>query len=285
MAQKEGFGKGFIVRDYPGTETGVPLLSSFYFRFEKENGSRPVDNHLHSIRVLPGGRSEDLSPNADLNPAQVDNGKIELTYMDRDGDDAKDRYFYKVAHKTLTTGARRFQFRDVGCTNKCEQILPPPPAGGPLDTFGSVFVLVGFHIFFTGGRDHHIDKIGVYEEHGKLIVEFNDKLRDSGIFDDDLDPVFGYVVDYAWVKRRPGLNIVLGEESGSTSGGARVSLPPGPKVIRGFRFDFRTDDHHSREIGVVTSNEKLEVYYSDQNADDPFRWKVRWASIGGQVIG
>lgn len=271
----EGFGKGIIVSDYPGTENGVPLLSSFYFRFEKAGSSESVDNHINSILVLPGGRSEDLSPNADLSPTQVEDGKIQLMFRDKDASSAKDRYFYKTAHTFLPANARRFQFRDVGCTGKCEQILPPP-SSGPVGSLGSIFVLVGFHMFFTGGRDHHIDTVAVFEDNRKLTIEFNDKN------DDD---VFGYLVDYAWVRPRPGQNVRLGEESGSTSGGARVSLPPGQKVIRGFRFDFKSKDHHSREIGVLAGNENLEVYYSDKNGDDTFRWNVRWASISDLVIG
>ena len=272
MASTEGFGKGMVVTNYSNTGNNVPLLSTFYFRFEKAGSSTPVDNHINSILVLPGGRSEDLSPGADLSPSQVADGTIQLMYRDKDADDAKDRYFYKIAHNTVQNASiRRFQFRDVGCTGKCEQILPPPPSSGPGGVFGNpVFVLVGFHMFFTGGRDHHLDTVSVYENNGKLTVEFNDKN------DDD---VFGYLVDYAWVNQRPGQNILLGEESGSTTGGARVNLPPGPKVIRGFRFDFKSKDHHSREIGVLTNNTRLEVFYSDKNADDTFQWNVRWASI------
>jgi hypothetical protein len=280
MSNTEGFAKGLIVTDYPGTGNGIPLLSSFYFRFEKAGSSQPVDNHINSILVLPGGLSEDLSPNAENSSTQVENEKIQLMFRDKDPDSAKDRYFYKAAHAILPTGSvRRFQIRDVGCTGKCERILPPPPSSGPVGVFGSMFVLAGFHLYFTGSRDHHIDKVGVFEDNGKLTVEFNDKPGDGP------DPVFGYLVDYAWVKRRLNDNIRIGEESGSTTGGARLNLPPGQKVIRGFHFDFKSEDHHSREIGVLTANENLEVFYSDFNGDDPFRWTVRWASITPPVIG
>ncbi len=285
MITSEGHGKGFITTNYAGAGNGVPLLSSFYFKFDAEKvtlptfpptviNPNPTDNHLNEIRVLPGGVSEDLASNPDVNPAQVANGKIELNYADDTPTGPRDRYFYKMAHHSLLNGrVRRFQFRDVGGTGKIEQMLPPPPSSGPGNPFESIFALVGFRMFYTGDRDHEIDAIGVYEDNRKLTVEFNDKN------DDD---VFGYVVDYAWVQRRPPLNIQLGEESGTNKIGARVELPAGQKVIRGFRFDFRSGDHDLMDIGVVTGNRRLEVFFSDRESDKSFNWMVRWANIGTQ---
>lgn len=274
MPNAQGFAKGFASVNYPGVDSGIPLLSSFYFRFEKNGSSSPIDNHINSIRVLPAGNSIDLSPNADLGPSDVAPGQVELTYADKDPSSADDRYFFKVAHSNLPSDhIRRFQFRDVGCTGKCEQVLPKPP-GHTLPGFEPIFVLCGFKVFFTGNRDHHLDGLSVFENNGKLTVEFNDRN------DDD---VFGYLVDYALVNP-VGVNIHLGEESGTAKGGARVLLP-GNKVIRGFRFDLRTSDHHLREIGVITGNDRIEVYDSDVAADDTFDWFVRWATISPLVIG
>jgi hypothetical protein len=255
----EGFAKGRVDKTYRGVDDAVPLLSTFYFRFEKVGES--VDHHINSIMVMPAGAAEDVSPNAGLPMPNVESGKISLMYRDKNADD---EYFYKVSHYTRPlSGVRRFNVRDVGCTGKCERSLPRPP-----DT-DSVFVLIGFQLFFTGSRDHHVDEIAVFEENRKLIVMLNDKN------DDD---VFGYSVDYAWVS--PRLIRRTGEQSGSDQGGARVALPPGRKVIRGFHFNFVREDHHLRAIGVLTSNQNLEVYYEDKNGDDPFQWKVRWGIIG-----
>ena len=272
MPHVEGFAKGFTSVNYPGVD-GIPLLNSFYFRFEKNGSSSPIDNHINSIRVLPAGDSIDLSPGADLGPSVVTPGKLDLTYADKDPTSSKDRYFFKITHSNLALKhARRFQFRDLGCTGKCEQVLPKPP-GPILPGFEPVFVLCGFKVFFTGNRDHHLDGLSVFENNGKLTVEFNDKN------DDD---VFGYLVDYALVSR-VGMNIQLGEESGTAKGGARVLLP-GDKVIRGFRFDLRSSDHHLREVGVITGKDRIEVYDSDVAADDTFDWFVRWATISEMVL-
>lgn len=273
MPNTEGFARGFATVNYPGVDNGIPLLSSFYFRFERSGSSTPIDNHINSVRVLPAGQSVDLSPNADLSPSAVPPGKLELTYADKDSGSSNDRYFFKVAHHNLPSGARRFQFRDLGCTGKCEQVLPKPP-GPILPGVQDLFVLVGFKVFFTGNRDHHLDGLSVFEDNGKLTVEFNDRN------DDD---VFGYLVDYALV-RTIGQNVQLGEEGGTATGAVRVPVPQGQKVIRGFRFDLRSSDHEVREIGVLTNNNNLEVFYTDAAGDDRFQWFVRWATITPQVL-
>jgi hypothetical protein len=263
MATTEGFGRGLVVADYPESAEGIPLLTSFYFRFDKGSGG-PVDNWLNIIRVMPPGDKQDLSPTADLPLDTTAAGKIDLMYADRKLDSGKDNYFYKAAH--VPHSARRFQLRDVGCTGSCERVLQIPG----VNLADHVFVLVGFQLFFTGGRDHHMDEIAVFEESGKLIVKFNDKN------DDD---VFGYFVDFALVRRRPGTVIRTGEESGRAKGAARIPLPEGTKYICGFHFDYVTNDHHIREVGALMRPNDLEVYYGDRNGDDPFNYNVKWATI------
>jgi hypothetical protein len=150
---------------------------------------------------------------------------------------------------------------DVGCTGKCERPLSPPGSG-------YLFVLTGFQLNFTGVRDHHVDEIAVYEKDGVLTVKLNDKN------DDD---VFAYSVDYAWVSPTAFLN--SSSSQGTNSGGVAVSLPSGRHVIRGFHFNYVSKDHHLREIGALTSGNKLEVYYGDKNGDDRFGWKILWATL------
>lgn len=61
-------------------------------------------------------------------------------------------------------------------------------------------------------------------------------------------------------------------------------LPQGSKIIRGFEFDFTTDDNHLRDVGVVTYPDKLEVFYGDKGADNQFRWNVGWATVEPLVV-
>ena len=269
----EGYGERRIDPDpeYQGVDDGVPLLSTFYFRFEKKDSSEGVDNHINAIMVLPAGAAEDASPNAETPLQIVGSRKIRLMYQDAEADAAKDRYFYRMAHSVRPfSSARRFQIRDIGCQGECKRDLPPPQVVHPSADRG-VFVLVGFQLYFTGGRDHHIDKIAIFEEDGNLTVRLNDRHND----DDDDSPVFAYLVDYAWVSRHS-QNVHLAKESGSARG---------LKVIRGFEFDFVSGDHHLREVGVLMNNENLEVYYGDKNGDDLFEWTVHWAKITPIDIG
>lgn len=274
MANSEGFGKGRTDPVYQVDGEEIPLLSKFYFGFDKGGaGGRQVDNHLNSLMVIPGGESEDASPNADLPVTNVPEGRIALICQDDDADDPKDRYFYKVAHEVESGAIDRFSIRDVGCVGKCERTLPFPQGMPSIDR--GIFALVGFKLFYTGGRDHHVDEIAVFEEDGELTVKFNDRN------DDD---TFGYEVQYTWISP-VGQNVHLGEASGLATGAERRLLPEGVKVIRGFEFDFSSDDNHLREIGVLTSQDNLEVYYGDKGGDDQFRWNVRWATVEPMVVG
>jgi hypothetical protein len=262
-ATASGFARNRTDPLYPGVNDGVPLLETFYFRFHQGGGS--VDHHLNAIMVLPSGAARDVSPGAGIPKPVVARGRIALMYRDKDG---KDQYFYRVAHDSAPLpGVRRYSIRDVGCAGTCERLLPPPPVPG------SVFVLVGFELFFTGGRDHHVDEIAVYETNRRLTVKLNDKN------DDD---VFGYVVDYAWVS--PASVRSTGVQSGAARGATFTSVPLGRKVIRGFHFDYSSSDHHLREIGVLFRGARLEVYYGDKNADDRFTWNVRWAIVGPSLF-
>ncbi len=283
IVNEQGFGKGPITINSRGVgDNNIPLLSSFYFRFERPGSSGAVDNHINQIHVLPGGVSEDLSPNADLSPSNEAVGTVALMYADKDyNDTARDNYFYNVSYATLpTTQARRFQFRDVGCTGTCRQTLPPPPRPGHPGLGSRVFVLCGFKLFFTGARDRHVDKISILEDNGTLTIQFRDKSASNS-------DVYGYLVDYAWVDTflsPSGETFSMGEESGTAKGGESISLA-GNKLIRGFDFDFANKDHHLREIGVRSVNDNLEVYYADKDANDVFNWRVRWATITPLVIG
>jgi hypothetical protein len=274
----EGFAQGFEERAYgPIIRGSIPVLNSFYFGYGV--GGPPVDNHLNSVMVLPGGPSRDLTPGADLNPADVDAGRMQVMLRDEDPRDVEDEYFYRVSHALLQRSATRFQMRDVGCVGTCNRKIPLPtsPIGGAAHG-PSVLALCGFKLFFTGSRDHEIDQLQVMlDDQNGLTVGFNDK-RDND--------VFAYVVDFARITG-PGINIAKGQSSGTARGGDRVTVPRPSQtdlVLRGFSFDFKSGDHHLRDIGVNRVGNRLEVFFGDVNGDDVFDWVVRWAHVGPQVF-
>lgn len=239
----EGFGKGLEDRDYPNT--GTLLLDSFDFQFTKNrNLATQVDHHLMQILVAPG-----LPVN-----------KIRVGYHDKNSDD---EYFFRISHHTSTDSRIRRDSRslDICDRNKCTVRLSRP-AGD------FVFVLVGFQLSFRV-TDHHIDEVGVMENNGELTVFFNDRN------DDDL---FLWSVQFAWVPRD--LVSQLGESSGNNERrGASRTITRGTSVVRGFKFNFRSDDHHIRAVSVLTPDGRVEVLYTDKNGDDRFDWQVRWALL------
>ncbi|MPZ89609.1 MAG: hypothetical protein GEU81_16400 [Nitriliruptorales bacterium] len=240
---EEGFsGGGLEMRNF--SYTGVPLLDSFYFQYTD------TDHHLSQILILPD--------------AQPD--KMQLGFHDKNRDDD---YFFKVVHRMIIDQRVEHFSRSLDlCTGSCMRSIAKP-AGD------FVFVLVGFQLAFTGGRDHHINVIEVRENDGRLTTRFADKN-----FDDN----FVWSLKYAYLPR--GLFSAIGESGGVRErGGARRSIPSGPSVIRGFRFDFKPyftsgGDHHIRDVGVMTHDDgRLEVFYEDKNGDDGFDWAVRWGVL------
>jgi hypothetical protein len=273
----EGTAKGFAERDYTEFGSRVPVLRSFYFSFN-HNQTGDTDNHLNSAMLLPGGRSRDLSPDAENQPADVDDGRLQVMYRDQDASGSRDDYFFRAEHVMVAgTLARRFQIRDVGCKGECRRPLPQSvfgPIGAP---FQGVLALTGFKVFFTGNRDHHVDEIGVSFDDRDLVVTFNDK--------DDND-VFGYLVDFVRLSR-VGQNITTGRSNGTTANGSDfpLPLPAGAEwVLRGFHFDFHDDDHHIRDVGVLRGGVNVKVIYADKNADDVFSWRIDWAHVSPQVV-
>jgi hypothetical protein len=280
QAKIEGFAKGELKeRNYPSVGDGAPLLNGFYFRYDIRGQADTTDNHLNSLMVLPGGNSTDLTPNAQNQPARVPDGKIQFMLRDADPTAAEDEYFFTLGHSILRDGlaGRRVQLRDVGQAGEIRRDLPGSIFQGPGD---KVLGLAGFKLFYTGGRDHHVDEIEVtfINDDRTLRVRLNDR---------DNNDVFGYLVDIVVLSRSPAVTISTGVSSGSAKGGDRVALPSGPSHsewgIRGFRFDYPSGDRHLREVGIVKRGSDLEVFYGDDSGDLEFDWRVNWMYVGPPV--
>ena len=242
----EGFdGGGLVDRDYP--HTGTLLLDSFDFQFTSHhNLGSSVDHHLTQILIAPDFGSP---------------SKLRLGFHDKNSDD---EYFYRVSHQSVANAGIQSFTRGLDiCSDrgKCTVRLAKP-AGD------FVFVLKGFQLSFRG-TDHHIDEVGILESNGELTVFYNDKN------DDD---IFIWSIQFAYVPRS--LISQVGESSGTNERrGASRTIPHGRSVISGFRFNFRSDDHHIRAISVLTPDGRAEVLYTDKNGDDRFDWQVRWAIL------
>jgi hypothetical protein len=146
----------------------------------------------------------------------------------------------------------------------CTVQLQPKPAD-------SVFVLIGFHLYFVpedDSNDNHIKEIGIRENNGNLTVTFKD---------DDGRETFDWNVQYAYVP------VKLISQMGDLSPSARNFinehiLPAGPAVLRGFHLQFLNADHHLNQIAIMPDMMgELLVSFRDQNGDDPWTADIEWA--------
>lgn len=234
-----GFSGGGFVNPAFGVD-GVPLMKSFYFKYEND------DHHIRAIEVQPH------------NPSL---GRIALNYQDQNGDDD---YFYNIVSQPYYGRIFQRSTERIACKGQCTL-----PIARPGDPANWTFVIRGFYIYFHGD-DHHIDRISLTEANGVVTAAFNDKN------DDD---TFWWELDYAYIPNDRFTQ--RGVSSGSGAGGARSVIPPGLAVLRGFTFDFSSDDHHIRDIGVwMAGGGNLDVFYGDKNGDDTFTWAVRYGILG-----
>ena len=258
---------------YPVFGSRLPALRSFRLTYPAPN-----DHQIALMQVLVGGSSEDLTPNAENNPSNIPDGRLFALLQDRSA--TGEEYGYLVSHSTLSIpGARRFQLRDVGCVGKCVRVLPPeifPDSDPSVRSF--VLVLVGFKLFFTGARDHELDRVGVWF-HGK---ELHVALRDVNGGD-----VFGYLVDFLVIPT-VGLSVSTGIERGSAVALQTIPFPEVPRrfhfMLTGWAFNFRGDDQEILDIGVIRRDNDLTMIYRDNNSGDAFDWRVEWAEVGPIIV-
>lgn len=238
--------------------SGVPVLDSFYFRFT--GGER----HVQAVGI------ETASPIPNPNPqnSNVPAGQIFLTLQDKERDD---EYFYRVSHASVPEGVFRHRTFDF-CRATCRQWLNRPARD-------SVFVITAFQFSFPG-TDHHLKRVGLWEENGELVVHFADQNGDD---------TFRYDLEYVYLP--PSMIPITGHVEGTDArGGVRttIDLGPvmtGPTVLRGFDLVFLPEldigleeDQEVREIGVRTPGNQIEVFYSN-NEDDHFDWGVDWGAL------
>ena len=146
-----------------------------------------------------------------------------------------------------------------------------------------MFVLVGFSFFFPG-EDHQIQRIGLWEENGELVVHYTDETGDD-LFRFDVE--FVYLPSVMVPKRG---NVSGVEANGSAVAAVDLGPVAGQTVIRGFDFVFRPEldvglnyDQEIRTFGIRTPGNKIEVTCAD-NENDLFDWGVDWGALKISVL-
>jgi hypothetical protein len=259
---------------YPVFGSRVPALHSFRLTYPAPN-----DHEISLIQVLAGGNSEDLSPTADLQPANIPDGRLDVALQDANA--SGEEFGYLVSHSLMNIpGARRFQIRDVGCLGKCVRPLPLPAP--PIPQPPPLLALVGFKLFFSGQKDLELDRVGVWFRGNNLHVAF----RDANGGD-----IFGYLVDFVAIPRPltgGDFQISTGIERG-TSNGAIATIPlPTPShadfLLTGWAFNFEKDDQEILDLGIIRGRNDFTVIYGDNGGGETFHWRVEWAHFGPRVI-
>jgi len=254
----------------------VPVLRSFYLAYDIAD-STPNDHELLSIGVMVGGTSTDLSPNVNFQPANIPDGRLEVALQDESP--AGEVFSYKVSHSTLAMpAARRFQIRQVGNVKEVIRTLPAEIFGNRPELGEPLLALVGFRLFFNLGRDHELQRIGIWFRGHDLHVVFEDA-NPNPPFD------YSFLVDFVVIPPRPDIWVFRGVESGTAIGGGRVPVPLQSRahlLLTGWSLNFENGEHRIREIGVDRQGENFVPLYADENADDPISWRIEWAQIAPQ---
>jgi hypothetical protein len=263
--------------DYATFGAKTPALHGFRLTHLK------TDHQLVDIAVRVGGNPVELTPNADEpTPIPVLDGDLDVHFQD--ASPRGDEFGYTVSHSTLSIGARRYQIRDVGCVNECKRTLPPALFGGrlglpaPSALGGYLLALTGFRMYFTGNRNHEVERIGIWFEGHDLHVALRDH---SG------NDTFAYLADFVVIPTA-GLTVKTGSGRGTGAQAfetfALKTPPRSHFVIRGWELEYTQGDRELLDIGVLGSDQGFTVFLGDQGGDDLFDWRVDWAHIGTPVF-
>lgn len=139
---------------------------------------------------------------------------------------------------------------------------------------GNVFVLQGFKFKRKGSNDANVRRIMV---RGNLAAK-----RVEVLFVDNGKTPYSAQVQF--LTAPPSRYEYVGTANGSHKSGAgglaiKTNRSSIGTVISGFDVEFENGDHHLREFSIIPGNQAIGVQFRDQNADDPFRAAIDYASL------
>ena len=270
-----------VVYELP--RASVPVLNSFLFRFAGEN-------NLNTVAVMPGGASEDLTPESSVPFERVPEDRVRVNFRDRDmGDLTKDPYRFAVRHAPFSyRDATRFQIRESRCVGSCRRnvlSLIPSLSLGTGAVPSPILALCGFRLAFPQGEDHEIGTVAVVlDENGDLEVALNDRQKNHP---------FKYVVDFARISS-VGLNVKLGKSSGRDEFHQHGRVPMSGSstfLLRGFRLAYVQPgdqgtmvDRKILQLGVMQVDDEVHVRFRDGDGLEEVEWTVSWGIIEAQSI-
>lgn len=237
------------------------------------------DHKLRRLRYMPVGK------------------KLEVALADQNGDDA---FKYRGKHVILVNTLDTRETAKNGCMNECTLAYSYSTT--------SVFVLTGFDLNRHDGDDN-VSEIGILPDRAKGEIKvtlkssthpFDAKIRYallpkkqtyeqlevSGTHPRGKESAF-FHYDGGLVSENAFLRLPLKRLQTGSLGGTPDPLVPcltclplyAPPVLQGFWFKFKNGDHHIGEIAVDVEGGLATVKLNDQNYDDPFEARVRYALI------
>jgi len=275
IVSQSGFAEPFEPpKNYSTVGDMAPALHGFRYTH-----SDAPDRHVALMDCLIGGEAMNLSPSAGFPAIDVDDGKLVVGFQDRTP--SGNEFHYNVAHSLIDLpSAERFQIRQVGCVDHHKIQLPRRVFSRSrfFARENRVLGITGFRIFMSGTRDIELKAIGVWFEDNELNVEFRD--RGGNV-------TYNCAVDFVSIPTR-GLVSKTDLHQGSDSSNGNVDITTIDRAeafLSGWRFEFKDNiDRNIKDIGVLQSERRLNVFFGDSGGGETFDWKVWRSQIAPQVL-
>ena len=240
---------------------GAPLLDGFYLRFGPRLGL-PSETDRHFGFLEAGGD-------------RPFHNRVSAGFGDKHSGDFATPFAYALSFHP------RYGLTSLGSIGG-QNLLGTVSFELDRPDSSSVFLLRGFRIGWME-KDHHIQRLAILENAGVLTVALEDARGATFPLSTRL---YEAQVDYAYIPRNQVVrrSTSRGAVEGNQGGAAEQAIWRGPSVLVGFDLRFTNGDHHIREIGVWTPDDgRVQVFFNDKNADDPFEWEVQWAVLHRDV--
>jgi hypothetical protein len=103
--------------------------------------------------------------------------------------------------------------------------------------------------------------------------------------DNNNDDEYYYSIEH---KRRSDTGITTGSFVDFCNGSCLYPLSPPHAgdvfALRGFRFYYRTGDHHIDQVGIIHEANGVRTYFNDDNDDDPYVVYVDYAWLPASMV-
>ena len=181
------------------------------------------------------------------------------------GYNSDDPYFYNITFARYFGSIVRGSTTEFGRGGRITF-----PVNAPADRANFAFVIRGFYVQYRGD-DHHIQELGIQESNGRVTVALNDH--------NDDDP-FQIDLQYAYLPRTAFSESPQLEVGREREGRRKDHCFARRRLDSRISFQLHERRSPYQEFGVLLNGAgRLEVYFGDDNGDDPFNWNVAYGIL------